>query len=120
MEIRYFARVEWDCVIKDWGVAQALAPHHIWQESEIEARFNYDKISELSLHCVARVKALCERLSLTLDDMHTTRRANNRTQMPPTHPLSSRAHLPHYQCRRVLKAVTQFETKYSKFAEGRI
>jgi hypothetical protein len=49
VEIQYFARVEWDCVIKDRAVAQALAPHHIWQESEIEARFNYDKISELSL-----------------------------------------------------------------------
>ena len=49
VEIQCFARVEWDGVIKDWAVAKALAPHHIWQESEIEARFNYDKISELSL-----------------------------------------------------------------------
>jgi hypothetical protein len=49
IEIRHLARVEWYAVIKDWDIVEKLTPHHIWQESEIEARFNYDKAAELNL-----------------------------------------------------------------------
>src|SRR5438309_11996221 len=39
MDIKYFVRVEWTHVIRDWDVVKKLAPFHIWREPVIEERF---------------------------------------------------------------------------------
>lgn len=42
IEVRSFVRVEWTESICDWEIARALGAFHIWCESEIESRFQYE------------------------------------------------------------------------------
>jgi hypothetical protein len=42
-EITYRARVEWTQEVNDLNVVRRLAPFHIWQDSEIEKRFQYEQ-----------------------------------------------------------------------------
>ncbi len=58
-EIRYQVRVEWTEDVADWKKVQALAPFHLWQESEIEKRFRQDEKQMVSLAFV-RVSRLSE------------------------------------------------------------
>ena len=48
-EVRLLARVEWTQEVDDWEQVRALAPFHIWQESEIEKRFRQDDKAMVSL-----------------------------------------------------------------------
>ena len=48
-EVRFRARVEWTEDVMDWEKVRALAPFHIWQESEIEKRFRQDDKLSVSL-----------------------------------------------------------------------
>jgi hypothetical protein len=48
-EIRLRAHVEWTCELTDWAKVQALAPHHLWSEAEIEKRFRQDEQPGLSV-----------------------------------------------------------------------
>ena len=57
IEIRLAARVEWTRDVSDWEQVRALAPFHIWQESEIEKRFVQDDQRMVSLAFV-RIHAL--------------------------------------------------------------
>jgi hypothetical protein len=41
-EITLRARVEWTCDVDEMEVVRRLAPFHIWQDAEIEKRFNYE------------------------------------------------------------------------------
>jgi hypothetical protein len=41
-EVALRARVEWTRDVHDLEVVRRLAPFHIWQDSEIEKRFNYE------------------------------------------------------------------------------
>ena len=59
LEVRFAARVEWTQDIADWAQVQALAPFHLWQESEIEKRFRQDDKHMVSLAFV-RVQRLSE------------------------------------------------------------
>ena len=59
LEVRFVARVEWTEDIADWEKVRALAPLHIWQESEIEKRFRQDEKQMVSLAFV-RVQRLRE------------------------------------------------------------
>ena len=59
LEVRFAARVEWTEDIADWEKVRALAPFHIWQESEIEKRFRQDDKLMVSLAFV-RVAGLSE------------------------------------------------------------
>ena len=59
LEVRFTARVEWTQDIADWEKVRALAPHHIWQEFEIEKRFRQDEKQMVSLAFV-RVARLSE------------------------------------------------------------
>ena len=59
LEVRLAARVEWTEDIADWEKVRALAPLHIWQESEIEKRFRQDDKLMVSLAFV-RVARLSE------------------------------------------------------------
>ena len=61
LEIRFAARVEWTQDITDWEKVRALAPFHIWQESEIEKRFRQDDKLMVSL-AFLRVQRLSEPL----------------------------------------------------------
>jgi hypothetical protein len=58
-EIRYGVRVEWTEDVADWETVCALAPFHLWQESEIEKRFRQDEKQMVSLAFV-RVSRLAE------------------------------------------------------------
>ena len=58
-EIRLVARVEWTADVTDWEKVRALAPFHLWQESEIEKRFRQDDAPGVSLAFV-RVLRLSE------------------------------------------------------------
>ena len=59
LEVRYSARVEWTQDVLDWEKVRALAPFHLWQESEIEKRFRQDDKQMVSLAFV-RVQRLSE------------------------------------------------------------
>jgi hypothetical protein len=59
LEIRFAARVEWTQDMTDWEKVRALAPFHIWQESEIEKRFRQDDKLMVSL-AFLRVQRLSE------------------------------------------------------------
>jgi len=59
LEVRYAARVEWTQDALDWEKVRALAPFHLWQESEIEKRFRQDDKQMVSLAFV-RVQRLSE------------------------------------------------------------
>jgi hypothetical protein len=52
-------RVEWTADVTDWETVRALAPFHLWQESEIEKRFRQDEKPGVSLAFV-RVVRLAE------------------------------------------------------------
>jgi hypothetical protein len=54
-EITLIARVEWTADVTDWNKVRALAPFHLWQESEIEKRFRQDDHPAVS---IAFVRAL--------------------------------------------------------------
>ena len=41
-EIALRVRVEWTCDVVELDVVRRLAPFHIWQDSEIEKRFQYE------------------------------------------------------------------------------
>ena len=56
-EVRLLARVEWTQDVVDWEKVRALAPFHLWQESEIEKRFRQDDKQMVSLAFV-RIFAL--------------------------------------------------------------
>ena len=56
-EVRLLARVEWTEDVADWEKVRALAPFHLWQESEIEKRFRQDDQPMVSL-AFARIFAL--------------------------------------------------------------
>ena len=58
-EILYRVRVEWTADVTDWEKVRALAPFHLWQESEIEKRFRQDDQPGVSLAFVrvARLSA---------------------------------------------------------------
>ncbi len=58
-EIHYRARVEWTEDVTDWGKVRALAPFHLWQETEVEKRFRQDEKPGVSLAFV-RVARLGE------------------------------------------------------------
>lgn len=58
-EIRYAVQVEWTEDVADWEKVQALAPFHLWQESEVEKRFRQDEKQMVSLAFV-RVSRLSE------------------------------------------------------------
>ena len=58
-EILYRVRVEWTEDVTDWEKVCALAPFHLWQESEIEKRFRQDEKPGVSLAFV-RVARLAE------------------------------------------------------------
>lgn len=49
IEIHYAVRVEWTRDVADWETVQRLAPHHLWQEAEIEKRFRQDDDPGVSL-----------------------------------------------------------------------
>ena len=57
LEVRFTARVEWTEDVCDWEKVRALAPFHIWNESEIEKRFRQDEKQMVSLAfvCVQRL-----------------------------------------------------------------
>ncbi len=59
LEIRLTARVEWTQEISDWEKVRALAPFHLWQDSEIEKRFRQDDKLMVSL-AFLRVQRLSE------------------------------------------------------------
>jgi hypothetical protein len=40
--LRYFAKVAWHGELRDWDAVQKLEPLHIWKESVIRERFDYD------------------------------------------------------------------------------
>ena len=48
-EILHRVRVEWTADVTDWEKVRALAPFHLWQESEIEKRFRQDGQPGVSL-----------------------------------------------------------------------
>lgn len=48
-EVRYRVHVEWTEDVAGWEKVQALAPFHLWQESEIEKRFRQDEKQMVSL-----------------------------------------------------------------------
>ncbi len=58
-EIFYRVRVEWTEDVTDWEKVRALAPWHLWQETEIEKRFRQDEKPGVSLAFV-RVARLAE------------------------------------------------------------
>jgi hypothetical protein len=58
-EVRLRVRVEWTADVTDWETVSALAPFHLWQESEIEKRFRQDEKPGVSLAFV-RVARLAE------------------------------------------------------------
>lgn len=58
-EVRYGVRVEWTEDVTAWEKVRALAPFHLWQESEIEKRFRQDGQPAVSLAFV-RVARLAE------------------------------------------------------------
>ncbi len=60
-EIRLAAHVEWTEDLTDWEKIKALAPLHLWQESEIEKRFRQDEKFMVSL-AFLRVQKLSEPL----------------------------------------------------------
>ena len=41
--IDFRVRVEWTRDVDDWATVQALAPFHLWQESELLKRFHYEE-----------------------------------------------------------------------------
>ena len=55
-EILYRIRVEWTADVTDWEKVRALAPFHLWQESEIEKRFRQDGQPGVSLAFVRVAK----------------------------------------------------------------
>jgi hypothetical protein len=59
IEVRLRAHVEWTDDVTDWEKVRALAPYHLWQESEIEKRFRQDEKAMVSLAFV-RVFRLAE------------------------------------------------------------
>ena len=58
-EVRYAAHVDWTEDVTDWQKVRALAPFHLWQESEIEKRYRQDDKPGVSLAFV-RVSRLSE------------------------------------------------------------
>jgi hypothetical protein len=58
-EVRLCAEVEWTEDISDWTKVHALAPHHLWQDHEIEKRFRQDDQEMVSLAFV-RISRLSE------------------------------------------------------------
>ena len=58
-EVRYAAHVEWTEDVDDWEKVRALAPFHLWQESEIEKRYRQDDQPRVSLAFV-RISKLSE------------------------------------------------------------
>ncbi|MCE9610547.1 MAG: DUF1802 family protein [Chthoniobacter sp.] len=58
-EVRYRVRVEWTEDVTDWEKVRALAPFHLWQETEIGKRFQQDGNPAVSLAFV-RVARLAE------------------------------------------------------------
>ena len=58
-EVRCRVRVEWTADVTDWETVRALAPFHLWQETEIEKRFRQDAKPGVSLAFV-RVARLAE------------------------------------------------------------
>ena len=58
-EVRLRVRVEWTADVTNWETVRALAPFHLWQESEIEKRFRQDAKPGVSLAFV-RVARLAE------------------------------------------------------------
>ena len=61
IEVRYSVRVKWTEDVTDWEKVRALAPFHLWQESEIEKRFRQDDQPGVSLAFV-RVSRLSQPL----------------------------------------------------------
>ena len=59
IEVRHSVRVEWTEDVADWEKVRALAPFHLWQESEIEKRFHQDENPSVSLAFV-RVSRLSQ------------------------------------------------------------
>jgi hypothetical protein len=57
IEVHYAARVEWTAELADWDKVQALAPFHLWQEAEIEKRFQQDAELKVSLAFVRVLRA---------------------------------------------------------------
>jgi len=49
IEVRYAVKVEWTEDIADMETVRRLAPFHLWQDSEIEKRFQYDDKQGVSL-----------------------------------------------------------------------
>src|SRR5262249_32908800 len=58
-EVRLIAHAEWTADVSDWEKVRALAPFHLWQESEIEKRFRQDDTPGVSVAFV-RVLLLSE------------------------------------------------------------
>lgn len=58
-ELNFSAKVEWTGDVSDWKKVRALAPFHLWQESEIEKRFRQDGHETVSLAFV-RISRLSE------------------------------------------------------------
>jgi len=42
IEIRYFAQVEETRLMTDWEAVRALEPRHVWEESVVRERFDYN------------------------------------------------------------------------------
>jgi len=52
VEIRHFARTEKTQPVRDWAVAEALDPFHVWSEETVRERFEYTGDSCLHLALV--------------------------------------------------------------------
>ena len=60
-EIRYHVAVEWTAEVHHWQVVQSLAPLHLWQETEVEKRFQQGDVTAINLAFV-RVSTLIKPL----------------------------------------------------------
>ncbi|HWB58463.1 MAG TPA: DUF1802 family protein [Chthoniobacteraceae bacterium] len=49
VRIQYFAKAEWAELVKEPAAVAALAPFHIWKDSEIEQRFRYDDVQGVNV-----------------------------------------------------------------------
>ena len=68
-EVTLRVRVEWTRDVADLSIVRSLAPFHIWQDSEIEKRFEYELPSakraggEIAMHGVSVAFVRVEKLS---------------------------------------------------------
>jgi hypothetical protein len=59
--IRYEAEIIAQAVLQDWEQVQALQPYHVWKESVVKERFNYQSSQKIHAALV-RIKKVAEPL----------------------------------------------------------